>query len=221
MKNLKLRAWLKEDKEMISVDELAFNTKWVRGFYKLASRWFKLEQVELMSSTGLFDKKGVEIFEGDILADLDKSGDELVYLYVIYKDGKFMAVENEEHGYSSDLIDCTTYHSVVGNIYENAELFNNNDDTKKNVEKYPPVTELEIQAEYDGSQWYIDTDNEETVEKMNDFLRERDSDVFEGWLAYLDGGMSIELFGFITLLRTIENGVINLYDGSKIKLVEG
>ena len=59
MKNLKLRAWLKEDKEMISVDELAFNTKWVRGFYKLASRWFKLEQVELMSSTGLFDKKGV------------------------------------------------------------------------------------------------------------------------------------------------------------------
>lgn len=57
MKNLKLRAWLKEDKEMISVDELAFNTKWVRGFYKLASRWFKLEQVELMSSTGLFDKK--------------------------------------------------------------------------------------------------------------------------------------------------------------------
>ena len=122
MKNLKLRAWLKEDKEMISVDELAFNTKWVRGFYKLASRWFKLEQVELMSSTGLFDKKGVEIFEGDILADLSESGDELVYLYVIYKDGKFMAVENEEHGYSADLIDCTTYHSVVGNIYENAKL---------------------------------------------------------------------------------------------------
>ena len=169
----------------------------------------------------LIDKKGAEIFEGDILADLNDSGDELVYLYVIYKDGKFMAVENEKHGYSADLIDCTTYHSVVGNIYENAELLNNNDDTKKNVEEYPPVTELEIQAEYDGSQWYIDTDNEETVEKMNDFLRERDSDVFEGWLAYLDGGMSIELFGFITLLRTIENGVINLYDGSKIKLVEG
>ena len=122
MKNLKLRAWLKEDKEMISVDELAFNTKWVRGFYKLASRWFKLEQVELMSSTGLFDKKGVEIFEGDILADLSESGEELVYLYVIYKDGKFMAVENEEHGYTADLIDCTTYHSVVGNIYENAKL---------------------------------------------------------------------------------------------------
>ena len=84
----------------------------------------------------------------------------------------------------------------------------------------PAITELEIQAEYDGSQWFIDTDDEETVEKMNDFLRERDADVFEGWLAYLDGGMSGELFAFMTLLRTIENGVINLYDGSKIKLVE-
>lgn len=122
MKNLKLRAWLKEDKEMINVDELAFDTKWVRGFYKLASRWFKFEEVELMSSTDLLDKNGTEIFEGDILADVDESGDELVYLYVIYKDGKFMAVENEERGYFADLVDCTTYHSVVGNIYENAEL---------------------------------------------------------------------------------------------------
>lgn len=179
------------------------------------------DKVILMKSTGLLDKKGAEIFEGDILADLDESGDELVYLYVIYKDGKFMAVENEEHGYSADLIDCTTYHSVVGNIYENADLLNGNDDTKEKVEQYPPVMELEIQAEYDGSRWYIDTDNEETVKKMNEFLSDRDSDVFEGWLAYLDGGMSIELFGFITLLRTIEDGVINLYDGSKIKLVEG
>lgn len=87
-------------------------------------------------------------------------------------------------------------------------------------EPSPAIMELEIEAEYDGSQWYIDTDNEETVEKMNDFLRERDADVFEGWLAYLDGGMSGELFAFMTLLRTIENGVINLYDGSKIKLIE-
>ena len=91
---------------------------------------------------------------------------------------------------------------------------------KEFSEPSPAIMELEIQAEYDEGQWFIDTDNEETVEKMNDFLRERDADVFEGWLAYLDGDMSGELFAFITLLRTIENGVINLYDGSKIKLVE-
>lgn len=215
MKNLKLRAWLKEDKEMISVDELAFNTKWVRGFYKLASRWFKLEQVELMSSTGLFDKKGVEIFEGDILADLSESGDELVYLYVIYKDGKFMAVENEEHGYTADLIDCTTYHSVVGNIYENADLLGKEESDKETV------AELQVKGTYDkgNERWYIDTD-EATVEAMNSFLKEHDLDVFESWLGYLEGGMSDESLAFINILQTMEDE-IELADGSKIKLVEG
>lgn len=215
MKNLKLRAWLKEDKEMISVDELAFNTKWVRGFYKLASRWFKLEQVELMSSTGLFDKKGVEIFEGDILADLSESGEELVYLYVIYKDGKFMAVENEEHGYTADLIDCTTYHSVVGNIYENADLLGKEESDKETV------AELQVKGTYDkgNERWYIDTD-EATVEAMNSFLKDHDLDVFESWLGYLEDGMSSEALAFVDLLQTMEDE-IELADGSKIKLVEG
>lgn len=215
MKNLKLRAWLKEDKEMISVEEMAFDTKWIRGFYKLASRWFKLEQVELMSSTDLFDKKGVEIFEGDILADLDESGNELVYLYVIYKDGKFMAVENEEHGYTADLIDCTTYHSVVGNIYENADLLGKEESDKETV------AELQVKGAFDkkNERWYVDTD-EATVEAMNSFLKEHDLDVFESWLGYLEGGMSDESFAFINILQTMEDE-IELADGSKIKLVEG
>jgi uncharacterized phage protein (TIGR01671 family) len=118
---LKLRAWDKEFNLMSVVTRLDYWSEIVEmsdGELYIQ----KLEKVELMISTGLFDKKGAEIFEGDILAVLSKSGDELVYLYVIYKDGKFMAVENEEHGYTADLIDCTTYHSVVGNIYENAKL---------------------------------------------------------------------------------------------------
>lgn len=121
MRNLKLRAWDKEFNLMSVVTRLDYWSEIVEmsdGELYIQ----KLDKVELMSSTGLFDKKGAEIFEGDILADLSESGDELVYLYVIYKDGKFMAVENEEHGYTADLIDCTTYHSVVGNIYENAKL---------------------------------------------------------------------------------------------------
>ena len=121
MRNLKLRAWDKEFNLMSVVTRLDYWSEIVEmsdGELYIQ----KLDKVELMSSTGLFDKKGVEIFEGDILADLSESGDELVYLYVIYKDGKFMAVENEEHGYTADLIDCTTYHSVVGNVYENAKL---------------------------------------------------------------------------------------------------
>ena len=115
----KFRSWFENKKVMSEVKKINF---WSEELDTVAFEGKSLEDVELMQATGLFDKNGTEIFEGDILADLDESGDELVYLYVIYKDGKFMAVENEERGYSADLVDCTTYHSVVGNIYENAEL---------------------------------------------------------------------------------------------------
>ena len=119
MKLPKYRAWFKNKKVMSEVKKINF---WSEELDTVAFEGKSLEDVELMQATGLFDKNGTEIFEGDIIADVDESGDELVYLYVIYKDGKFMAVENEERGYSADLVDCTTYHSVVGNIYENAEL---------------------------------------------------------------------------------------------------
>lgn len=115
----KFRVWSESEKVMAEVKEINF---WSEEFNSDGLGKGYLEDVELMKATGLFDKDGTEIFEGDIIADVDESGDELVYLYVIYKDGKFMAVENEERGYSADLVDCTTYHSVVGNIYENAEL---------------------------------------------------------------------------------------------------
>jgi hypothetical protein len=134
MRNFKFKAWVKTEKRMIETDNL-LDIDYENGVVMTQQVYFEnglpvdrdldnfvFEEIELMQATGLFDKKGAEIFEGDILADLSESGDELVYLYVIYKDGKFMAVENEEHGYTADLIDCTTYHSVVGNIYENAKL---------------------------------------------------------------------------------------------------
>ena len=211
MKNLKFRAWDKRSQKMFANDELII---WNSCIYandrkKLTCDYLKgwsILDKYLMQSTGLFDKKGAEIFEGDIIADLDESGDELVYLYVIYKDGKFMAVENEKHGYSADLIDCTTYHSVVGNIYENADLLG---------------MELQVKGTYDkkNERWYVDTD-EATVEAMNNFLEEHDLDVFESWLGYLEDGMSSEALSFVDLLQTTEDE-IELADGSKIKLVEG
>lgn len=82
--------------------------------------------------------------------------------------------------------------------------------------------ELLVKGTYDkkSERWYVDTD-EATVEAMNSFLEEHDLDVFESWLGYLEGGMSDEFLAFINILQTIENGEIKLYDGSKIKLVEG
>jgi len=74
---------------------------------------------ECMQSTGLLDKKGKEIFEGDVIREEFNHG--ICNCEIIYeKAGFFISNEKEEikdnlHWHMNGL-------EVIGNIYENPEL---------------------------------------------------------------------------------------------------
>jgi len=114
MREIKFRAWNKELKHMTGLD--------VESVGDYDSRYFKDGYV-LMQYTGLKDKNGKEIYEGDIVV-LDKkllenNGRLITGTEVVFSDGKF-ALKNF-WDISRQLIKDYNY-EIIGNIYENPNL---------------------------------------------------------------------------------------------------
>lgn len=63
MREIKFRAWEKNLKEIIPVHSIDFEKKMINT----ESAWRFFNEIELMQYTGLKDKNGKEIYEGDIL----------------------------------------------------------------------------------------------------------------------------------------------------------
>ena len=113
-REIKFRAFV--DGSMLDVVTLDFDNKevWFDGFC------MDFKNVELMQFTGLYDKNGKEIYEGDICRDEDGLG-------VVYweKDCWMYGFVQDDSSYKSDgymlremVDDC----EIIGNIFENQEL---------------------------------------------------------------------------------------------------
>lgn len=81
---------------------------------------FEKSELTLMQSTGLKDKNGKEIFEGDIVKMAKDVYSEPTYYEVVRHRGGAYRLESKQHGCELWLrhTDC----EPVGNVYENPEL---------------------------------------------------------------------------------------------------
>ena len=106
MREIKFRAWLIKENEMIPVRQIDFESQIINS----ESAWRFFEEAILMQSTELLDKNGTEIYEDDVVSNG-------VFVAVVeYCDGWYFPFGNSDTCLYSDEVE------VIGNIHDNPEL---------------------------------------------------------------------------------------------------
>lgn len=121
--NPRFRAWDKSTQTMLDVSLIDFKKSVLIGEHWEfgETNFINFDEIELMQSTGLVDKEGTEVFEGDILH------------HQIQKEYTFIVKYDKEKGcWYGDCLSRTyrikitkeflPYYKVIGNIYENKNL---------------------------------------------------------------------------------------------------
>lgn len=131
-REIKFRAWNKLEKRMESVNFIRFflnaytmvSTRYrdeKSKNYMMTSLLDGSDNVILMQYTGLKDKNGNEIYEGDIVTGLFNHTD--IIGHIVYGSDATFFIERKGL-YGIGLNNAEDWLEVVGNIYENPELLN-------------------------------------------------------------------------------------------------
>lgn len=123
----KFRAYHKELKVMYEVLAIDFFNKAVTvKFDKEHYRIYSFDDIILMQFTGLFDKNGVEIFEGDVVQStwVDLQGKLYSKIGVVtYRDGYYsIKYPDDVEKYWWQALGAAIDPLILGNIYENPDL---------------------------------------------------------------------------------------------------
>ena len=133
MRDIKFRAWDKQTKRLFQVQTLQFyganNTVdacWTNGVDFDGESTLgepelnNLNNLVLMQYTGLKDKKGVEIFEGDVLFHPLQGRRKVFYPYS--ERVASYGLRDIDNGFGSTLQDSHAVWEVIGNIWEDGDL---------------------------------------------------------------------------------------------------
>lgn len=99
---------------------------WIIDEDSVAGEWIVNNDIHLMQSTGLVDKEGTEVFEGDILHHQIQT--EYTFIVKYDKDKGRWYGDGISRTYRIDITkEFLPYYKVIGNIYENPELLEENE----------------------------------------------------------------------------------------------
>lgn len=122
MRKIKFRAWHKKHQHILYVYEINFEEQIAkcRNIQENSNHTYGFIDIELMEFTGLEDKSGKEIWEGDIVNWTVLGGE---ICQIRYKDSAFLIEFRHFDKYQAG-----KWVEVIGNIHENPDLIEDNDD---------------------------------------------------------------------------------------------
>ena len=91
------------------------------GEYFIPEFWYKVDPETVGQFTGITDKNGTKIFDGDIVRFYDDSEDELTNGVVVFN-ADFCSFCVSINGHEDVMLMAHWQYEVIGNIYDNKEL---------------------------------------------------------------------------------------------------